>query len=167
MATDRALSKEQKQGALASVAGTAPILNPAQVVIDAESRDDGYLKTGTENAATNVAETQIGWLPRQGLLRSVRIIPPSNVANDNTNNVLFTVAVRSSPAYNVATTVATYNTSTQLQGALVSFTPGAAAIVPAAAQIPANAVLTLTITKGGSGQLVPALTTVHWDVEEN
>ena len=167
MATDRALSKEQQQGALASVAGTQPIVNPAQVVIDKESRDDGYLKTGTENAATNVPETQLGWLPRQGLLRTFKVISPSNVANDNTNNVLFTVAVRVPPAYNVATTIATYNTSTQQQGFLQSFLPGGAAIVAAQAQLVAQSVLTLTITKGGTGQVVPPLTTVHWDVEEN
>lgn len=160
--TDREILKLQQAGAL-KTAGTT---NADGAVAKAHSRTLGVEKFGTENAATGVSETVGRVVNNKSRLQGLKILTQTNIANDNSDNVKFTFSKRTS-AGATQTTLGTWNTATSQQGAITKNVPASVTVVANAdAVIDAGSVLTYTITKGGSGQLVDNPTEFEFELEE-
>lgn len=166
--TDRSWAKEQAAGTISGLSPTY-VVNPVTVVSDMESRTRDVVKTGSENAATNAAETPAFVVARKSQLKNAYLVPLANVANSNTDFTVITLSKRTA-AGGSQTTVATWNSSTTGQGAAgtsVALASQAFAVVPNAdAVIAAGSVVTYTITKTGAGQLITQYSTIHVDLEE-
>lgn len=161
MATDRVYLKNQQSGMLQTTGAS----NAISEVSAAHSRTHHIQKTGTENAATNVAETVGLVLNRKVQISSVKLLTGTNVTNDTSNYAVITLSKRTS-AGATQTTVATYNTHTNAQGAITLNVPASFSVVANSdSVVAAGSILTYTITKAGSGQAV-AFSVLAVDVEE-
>ncbi len=150
MATDREYLKQQQAGML----NTTGAVNARPEVNSAHSRTFHIQKVGTENAATNVAETVALVVARKAQLSSAKYLTGTNVANDATDYSVVTLYKRTSAGAS-QTTVATYNTATAAQGAIVLQVPASfSAVTNADATIAAGSILTYAVKKYGAGKLV-------------
>lgn len=145
--TDRQYLKAQQAGALTTSGAT----NAVGEVSNAHSRTVQILKTGTENAATNVAEYFAAYVKRKANVRSVDFMSATSVANDSTNYAVISVYQGAS-----ATVVASWNTHTSAQGAITGKAVASMPLSSTAANlaVAANTSLSYGIKKYGSGQLV-------------
>lgn len=163
MPSDRAIFKERQTGQ-AQTYGLANSNSPSVVVADIHRRSLVVAKTGTENAATNVAETAACVVNRAARVRSVKYLGAANVAQSTSDFVVMTISKRT--AGGSATTVATYNSHNSAQGAITQYSPASFSVASNGAEaLAAGDALTFTITKSGSGQAVGA-GTFTVDVEE-
>lgn len=159
MATDRVLIKTAQAGQFNSVA-----VNAADAVNAMHSRVYQCHKSGTENAATNVAETGLAVIERKAQLKTVKYVTGTNVAHNATDYVLVTIKKRT--AGGAATTVATWNTHTSAQGAITQWSPASFSVVTSSdAVIAADDALTYTVAKYGDGKEL-AIGVFAVDVEE-
>lgn len=158
--TDREIIKERQVGQAQSygLAGA-----PKDAVAAAHSHTRDFAKVGTENAATNVAETLMYVVNRKGLTKTVKYLTGTNVATDNTDYVVFKVSKSTAGAASVQ--VASYNTHGGAQGAMTANIPASFSVVSNAdAVIAASDTLHYTVTKVGAGKAV-AIGTISVDIE--
>lgn len=149
MATDREYLKAQQAGAL----NTTGASTPRSEVNQAHSRTFHIQKTGTENAATNVAETFAIVVPRKSHVNSVKYLTGTNTAADTTDYALISLYKGTS-----ATVVATYNTHTSAQGAITEKVAAAFSLssTDSALTLDAGSVLSFGIGKYGNGKAIAA-----------
>lgn len=165
MATDREYLKRQQAGMLNTSGTTSDAVTVRSAVNAAHSRTHHIQKTGTENAATNVAETVGLVIARQAQLASAKYLTGTNVANDSSNYVVITLSKRTSAGAS-QTTVASYNTHTSAQNQITLNVPAAFSLVTNTdSVIAAGSILTYTVNKYGSGQAV-AVGVLAVDLEE-
>jgi len=164
--TDRDKIKDQEEGVYLSAAG---ISNAKEAVAQRECRPFPFLKTGTENAATNVAESPICLAPHKCRAKKIGIQAASNVTSNASNYTLIKFFHRTNA---VSTCFATWNTAPAAQGALTTSDPGVMStaatglVVNSDANIPANAGIYYTIDKYGTGQAIATLSTFTLWLEE-
>ena len=103
-------------------------------------------------AATATAETPIGQCGAACTISAIRIVPQAALTGDNANNA--TILIQKRTGAGGPTTVATI-TTTVANGNWVAFVP--VNIPLTTANVLAGDVLTVTISKGGTGVVVPAL----------
>ncbi len=149
MATDREILKLQQIGSLT----TTDCTDARATVAAANSTTRSFLKTGTENAATNVAETLM-FSVRNKSKPTVYFTTPTNVAADNTNYLIFKINKKTAGATSVL--VASWNTHGGAQGAMTTHIPAAFVnVANADAIIAAGDTLHYLITKAtATGELV-------------
>lgn len=158
--TDRELRKQQEAGQL----GTAGASNARAEVNKIHRRSRDFMKTGTENAATNVAATLMFTVKRQTATAAIDYLTGTNVANDTSDYLVITVTKQT--AGTNSKTVATYNTHTSAQGAIVANIPASFSVVGNSDSVlDANDTLHYAITKYGSGKQI-AIGTFTFDGEE-
>ncbi len=160
--TDREIIKERQAG-VAQAYGLAA--TPKAAVAAVHTRAYVGVKTGTENAATAVAETVLFSVPRKGVAKTVKYINGTNIAASLTDFAY--IVVGKSTAGAASTVIATWNTSaTAVGGAMTKWVPAAFTVAPNAdANIAAGDVITFTITKSTAGKLIdPGVFMV--DIEE-
>lgn len=158
--TDREYLKMQQAGAL----GTTGASNAVTEVARAHRRSRDFMKTGTENAETNVAATLMFTVRRKTKVSEVLYLTGTNVVADTSHYLLFTVTKRTAGAAGV--TVATYNSHNSAQGSIVENVPAAFSVVGNADSVlAAGDTLHYAITKAGSGKAL-AIGTVTVDGEE-
>ncbi len=113
MATDRAILKLQHEGVL-TTAGLASTAKAA--VAAAHTRSYVFPKVGTENAATNVAETCMFTVRRAGKPAGVYFTGGGSIAGNATDYALLTVEKMTAGV--AAGIVASYNTHTSAQSSI-------------------------------------------------
>lgn len=129
--------------------------------IHTRSRD--CAKVGTENAATNVAETVMFTVNRKSK-PTVKYLTGTNSAQDASNYLVFTISKKTAGASK--TTVATYNTHNSAQGSIVKDIPASFSVVANSdSTIAAGDALFYEITKVGTGVAL-AIGTITVDLEE-
>ncbi len=148
--TDREIIKQRQAGQAGSynLAGSAV---DAVAAMHTHSRD--CAKTGTENAATNVAETVMFVSNRKGQTKTVKYLNGTNVAANTTDYMVMTVAKSTAGA--ASTPIATYNTAaTAVGGAITKWIPASFIVSPNADSVVAvGDVVTYKILKYGAGQV--------------
>lgn len=166
MATDRSIYKVQQVGALNSIASSTA--NAIAAVADEATRAYCWTKAGAENSSNNVLETAMFVVNRAGRLKTVKIVANTAVAANATNGFVCTVTKRTAAAPATAVPVATLNTDTAAQGALVAFAAASFSVVTSTdANVAVGDVLTFKCTKFGSGSLLDGGSCVVADVEES
>jgi hypothetical protein len=159
MATDREILKNQQLGALV----TTDASSPRTAIEDTHRHSRDFMKTGTENAATNVASTLMFTVKRKSKTRAVNYLTGTNVASNASNYVVITVQKQTAGAS--ATTVATYNTAPSAQGAITTNIPAAFSVVTNTdGTLAADDTLHYIVEKYGTGQAV-AIGTFTFDGE--
>lgn len=164
MPTDREYFKRIQKGQFTSEnLASAPLTEITEV----HSRTREISKFGTENAATNVAETGGLVLARKSKLRSVKLLTGTNVASDNTDYVVVTISKRLSNGAS-QTTLATLNTHGGANGAITRYVPIAFTLTSTGAdlEIASGSAITYTVTKAGSGKALGGDTVFSLDFEE-
>lgn len=148
--TDRTIFKKMQSGSL----GTSGAANAIGEVAEIHTRSHSIPKTGTENAATNVAETPLTFVKRKAQCQGFKYTTGTNVASNATNYLVVTINKRDG-AGGAAVTLATYNTHPSAQGAITQWQPAAFSVVSNAdATVAAGSVLTYQVGKLGTGQLL-------------
>jgi len=149
--TDREIIKEREAGTAQSfgLAGT-----PKAAVAAKHTRAYVGVKTGTENAATGVAETAMFVVDRKSIAKTVKFINGTNIAASTSDWTYLVVGKSTAGA--ASTVFATWNTgATAVGGAVTKWIPASFIVSPNAdATIAAGDVITYTITKGGAGKLI-------------
>jgi hypothetical protein len=158
MATDRTIHFQVAAAQLGSTQAT----DPEGCAEDLDCRTIRIQKTGTENAATNVAETIGGTVLRAAKIKAVKLLTGTNVAGDNTDYLVITVSKRTGAT---KTTVATCNTHLGAQGNITQFVPESFSLVAAAQNLAIDDVLTFEITKAASGKAL-AVSEIAVDIQE-
>jgi hypothetical protein len=159
MATDRTIHYQVVSAQLGSTQAT----DAEGCADDLDCRTIRILKTGTENAATNVAETIGGTVFRAAKVKAVKLLTGTNVAGDNTDYLVITVSKRTGAT---KTTIATCNTHLGAQGDITQFVPESFSLVAAAQNLAVNDVITYEITKAASGKQLAALSEIAVDIQE-
>ncbi len=165
--TDRSRIKQQQEGQFLTAGG---MTDGKLAVRHLHSRGlQGATKTGTENAATNVAQTPaLGYQFRKVKVRGIGITTFSNIATNNTSYNVFkfykTVA-------GTSTLIGSWNTHGGAQGAITLGTPaviavGTGLITNSDAEIAVGASIDYVITKVSAGQLVDPGMLFDFDLEE-
>src|SRR5678809_577281 len=80
--TDRDKANDQLEGTIVTASGMVDAKTCAR---DINSRYGQFLKTGTENAITNVAESPMSWVPRKSRVRGLAIQVTTNIAANATD----------------------------------------------------------------------------------
>lgn len=163
MATDRELLKQAQSGHIGSIGATDPIGEVGKSHV----RPRDFLKTGTENASTAVAESPMFVVNRKSKLVAADLHTGTNVATDNTNYLVVKVYKRDSAGANQLL-VASINTHGGQQGAVTQWVAKDFSLNTTSDTnvIAAGSVLTYEITKAGSGQALATLTEFTFDLEE-
>lgn len=118
--TDREYLKMQQAGAL----NTSGATNAVTAVASAHTRTIHILKTGTENAATNVAEWFGGVVTRKSKVKGVYYTSATAIANDTSDYVVIKAFQGTS-----ATLLGSWNSHTSAQGATTAKTPASFSLV--------------------------------------
>jgi glucose-6-phosphate dehydrogenase assembly protein OpcA len=153
MATDRTLLKNFQKGQLL----TAGLSNSSSAVDYTHQHTRDFLKTGTENAATNVAESPMHRTISTSTRRIVGVVllPTANVASDNTDYVVINFYKRIS---GTSTRVAWWNTHGGANGALTGLSAHACNVVSNSDKVVAGgAIMTYNIAKYGAGKAIDPL----------
>jgi hypothetical protein len=164
MTTDREYLKQAQSGHIASTGAAAPITEVGY----AHTRARDFMKTGSENAATNVAESAMFVVNRKSKLVAADLHVPSNVATSNTDYLTLKVYKRDSAGANQLL-VASYNTHGGAQGAVTQWIAKDFSINTTSDThvIAAGSVLTYEIVKGSAtGVALPTLSIFSFDLEE-
>lgn len=162
--TDRKRIKDLQEGVHVAIAG---ITNARTSTHELHRRTRDFLKVGSENAATNVAETYLGTVHRKSKAKNIGITS-TNVATDNTDYTVIKFFKRKA---GVSTLVGSWNTHGGAQGALTDQGPNlialnAGLITNSDAEFAENSMFTYTITKAGAGKAIPQYATFSPDFEE-
>ncbi len=162
MATDRSIVKLRREGTN-SAFGLAS--DPSVVTADQDRRQRDFIKTGSENAATNVAEATCFSVLRKSKLKAVSFLEVANITASNTDYTVIKVYWRGGET---ATLLASYNTSGTGQGAVTRFVPATFNINVTSDNhiLAANSVVSYELVKGGNGKAISANTPISFDFEE-
>ena len=163
--TDRKKIKDQQKGEFVTTAGIA---DADAAVVAMHSRYLSYARTGSENAATNVAEVPMGINHRLSRLRGAYLTADAAVANDGTdyNKVYVFAFPAAGGALGAGTLVASWNTHTSAQSAITANAKHSMSLVTAAAaSIAADSVFTMKIGKTGAGKAMTNIA-ITLDLEE-
>ncbi len=158
--TDRELVKLAQVG---QAQGLGLAAAPKTAVQALHTRSHHCVKVGTENAATNVAETVMFTVNRKGLPLSVKYVTNSAVAGNATDYVLITVQKRVAGVDGGI--VASWNTHTSAQSSIAALVP-VTFVANADQTIAAGDVLTYTCRKVAAGKLLDAPAAFTVDIEE-
>ena len=123
-------------------------------------------RTGTENAATNVAETSFAVVPRKAQVKAIYLQSKASVSNSNTDHNKLYVYKRTS-AGATAVLLGSWNTATAAQSAVTAFAANSLSLSSTSTDlaIDAGAVLTYHVGKFNAGQAMGEFS-VTVDVEE-
>jgi len=163
--TDRKKIKDQQKGEFLTAAG---ISDADAAVVAMHSRHFNYARTGSENAATNVAEVPMGIVHRLSRCRAVYFTSDAAVANDTSDydTVYVYKFASTGGALGAGTLVASWNTHTSAQSAITANAKHSMSLVTAAAaSIAADSVLTMKVGKSGSGKVLTNFA-ITLDLEE-
>ena len=166
--TDRQYRKMQESGQLQTTGAATAILEVARM----HARPQPFLKTGSENASTNVAETNLTMVPNKSqfgtAVGQIAFISPTTITRDTSNYAVITVSKRTAGGSPV--TVGTWNTHNSAQGTITAWVPALLSIATANsgadATCAASDVLTYTIVKAGTGVQIPQYSTFTISPEE-
>lgn len=155
--TDRDKVKDQQEGEFLTA---KDIVSAKTAVQDMHSRTAcAHRKMGAENAATNVAELPIGFVPVKSKPRKIGIRVVTNIAADNSHYAVIHFYGRKA---GTSTLVGSWNTHGGAQGALTTAGPAVIStaatglITNAQSEIAADSDFTFDIQKVGNGQDVAA-----------
>lgn len=165
MATDRTIRKQQEAGVLNSPASSTA--NSLATIAAIHTRSLSWTKSGSENSSNNVAETAMFVVNRAAVVKSVKLLTNSGVANASADGFVVTVAKRTGAG--AAVTVATWNTdsATGAQGTITAFVAASLSVVTSSdSTLAAGDVLTFKCAKYGVGKLLDSPAAVVVDVEE-
>ena len=168
--TDRTIAKKLFAGTMVPAVTDAPTLASDR---DSDTRD--ITKTGSENAATNVAETFTTTVFRKVRPRAISILTGTNIASDNTNYVVISFFKRENSGAGAQTLLGSWNTHGAAQKGITlgvpavidkttGFVDNSDMVISASHSAPA--VISYSIGKLGSGQSVAQYTTFSIDFEE-
>jgi hypothetical protein len=147
--SDRTAVKKFQKGQFLGIKGVS---DAASIVNTIHQHARDFLKTGTENAATNVDESPMFTTGGTRVLKRFNIAPKSNVASDNTDYVVFKIFKRIN---STSTLVAFWNTHGGANGALTELNRHAANVVTNSdATVASSSSMTYKIEKYGAGQQV-------------
>ena len=147
--TDRDKIKKQQEGDYVTTAG---ISDAAGEVVKMHSRPYVIARTGSENAATNVAETPGCTIFRKSRIRDIRISSQDAVANDASHYDKVYVYKYTS-AGGSKTLIGSWNTATAAQGAITAFASHSLDLVASEVdEVDANSTITYHVGKTGNGQ---------------
>lgn len=162
MATDREILKLQQLGAFVTA---DQVVAPAAGISAAHSRTRDFTKVGTENAATNVAETLMFRVARKAKPAAIHWTSKSSVAGNATDYLLLTVSKGTAGAASVP--IASWNTHTSAQSSITGNVPAALVVVSNTdAIIAAGDILLYTIRKVSATGADIGLGTISVDLEE-
>lgn len=160
MPSDRQILKNQQAGALAS----SGAVDPNGEIVSYHTRANHIFKSGTENAATNVAETAGFRVRNKSTVKNIHLTTGTNVSNDATNYLRVYVYKRSSTGGS-QTLLGSWNTATAAQGAITQWTPASFSLVNNTdLDVDAGSCITYHVGKFGSGQTL-ALATITVELE--
>ncbi len=166
MATDRSIIKAIWAGLFRTAATTTTIVDPIGEVAKFNTRSLSHQRNGTENAATNIAETVFGVVNRKSLVKSLKLQTIGAVANDATAYDKIIVYKRTSAGAS-QTVLGSWNTATAAQGATTALAAHSLSLTSTTADltIAAGSVLTVHVGKFGNGQAIAEFS-VTADLEE-
>lgn len=166
MATDRSIIKAQQAGEFRTAATTSAIVDPIGEVAKIHTRSLTFQRIGTENAATNIAETVFGVVNRKSLVKTLKLQTIGAVANDATDYDKFYVYKRTS-AGATQTLLGSWNTATAAQGATVALAAQSMTLTSTTADltVTAGSVLTVHVGKFGAGKALTEFS-ITADLEE-
>lgn len=126
----------------------------ARSLLVADSKDGGWYQIADALAATTTSETAMSREKMHGVVTAVEFIGAAVTAS-NTDYAIITIAKRDG-AGGGATTIATYDTRITGNGAITAFVPASftLSVVAGALNLLETDVLTITVTKGGAGQVL-------------
>lgn len=161
--TDRQYRKYQEAGQLATTGASAATDEVAEI----HKRTLREKIASSANAATNVSETLVGWLPRKAQLKEGKLtVPTTNVAADGSNYFHLKVYKRTSAGAS-QTLIAEYNTHTSADGAVTRLTPATLNLVDNSdAVVNADSIVTYEVLKYGSGKAIDQYSMLELDFEE-
>lgn len=163
--TDRKKIKDQQEGEYKTTAG---ISSAHDAVVSMHSRYLNMSRTGSENAATNVAEVPGGIVHRLSRLRGAYLSADAAVANDSTDydTVYLYKFASTGGALGAGTLLASWNTHTSAQGAITANAKHSMSLVSAAAaSIAADSVITYKVGKTAAGKVLTNFS-ITLDLEE-
>ena len=147
--TDRKKIKDQQAGEFVTTAG---IVDAAGEVTKIHSRLLNWARSGSENAATNIAEAPGGCIKRLSKIKSITVVPLESVSNDTTNYDKIYVYKYNSTGGS-KTLIGSWNTHTSAQSAMTAFAKHTLSLVSSAcASVAADSPITYHVGKSGSGQ---------------
>ncbi len=164
--TDREIRKLQEAGQLTTGNAASGLTGSAATeVAKIHSRHHHFMKTGAENATTNVAETLAFNVRLKSKLSSLHYLTGTNVAADGTNYAVITAYKRTAGGSAVA--IASYNTHTNAQGAITLNVPAAFSVVANSdSTLAAGDTVHYAIVKSGAGGATVAIGTFSFLFEE-
>jgi hypothetical protein len=159
--TDREHIKKQQAGSFDSLG----LSDRDAAVAALHTRSHHIFKSGTENAATNVAETAGFVLNRKAKVTSIKLLTATTVANDASDYDKIYVYKRTSAGAS-QTLLGSWNTATAAQGAITANIPAELDLVDNSdLVVDAGSVITYHVGKFSSGKVL-ALATITVDTEE-
>ncbi len=164
--TDRKKIKDFESGVYLGIDGISAVPTAIQEI---HTRPRTFTKTGTENAATNVAESPMFFLKNRSRNRPMTIVTTANVATHNTDYIVVNFYKRLS---GTSVRLGSWNTHGGAQGAMTALEPSrilttaTGLVTNSDAEIATLSVLTYDIKKYGNGQEFPALSVFSFGMEE-
>lgn len=161
MATNRSILKAQQIGALV----TTDVTDAQAAIASAHTRYYNFTKVGTENAATNVAETPMFTVRHAAKTSSIYWLSKTTATGNATDYAVITVSKGTAGAATVP--VASWNTHTSAQGTITGNVPAALVVVSNAdASLSTNDALFYTIRKVSATGVDVGLGTITVGIEE-
>jgi hypothetical protein len=163
--TDRSIIKAFFKGLFRTAATSTAIVDSIGAAVDMDSRPYVMSRQGTENAATNVAETSGCVIERASKLRSIKLSSATAVTNSNNDHVVV-YAYKYTSAGASKTLLGSWNTATAAQSATTAFAAHSLSLVGGTASVlPAGSTISYHVGKFNAGQALANLA-LTVDVEE-
>lgn len=164
-ATDRARLKQLHRGQFVTNNSAS---DPLGEVAEFHKRQRDVRKLGTENAATNMAETPALYVKRKSILRQLIGLVSANAATNNTNYAVINFYKRLGSNGGSQTLLASWNTHGGGQGTLTANLPGTFSLASSSnCVIAAGSVITYEVIKTSSGVAIPSDSVFVLDLEED
>lgn len=165
MATDREYLKRLQTGQFTSENLAS---NAVGEIVELHKRTRSFVKIGSENAATNVAETPLGRVYRKSKLHAASLTTATtNIAGNNSDYLVLTVYKRTSAGAS-QTALVSWNTHLGATGSLTLSVPATGTLTSTVADrdIAAGSVLSYALVKAGNGKALDPGSAIDLDLEE-
>lgn len=164
-ATDRARLKQLHRGQFVT---NNSATDPLGEVAEFHKRQRDVVKLGTENAATNMAETPCFHVNRKSILRRVNGLPAATVTGNASNYAVVNVYKRLGSNGGSQTLLASWNSHTSAQSTMtINLSNNFSLAAAANTVIAAGSVVTYEVLKFGTGVAINADTKLTFDLEED
>jgi ABC-type hemin transport system substrate-binding protein len=163
--TDRSIVKAFFAGLLRTASTSTQIVDPVGAASVMSTRTQHMSRVGSENAATNVAETAGCVVNRASVLKSIKLTSATAVTNSNTDH-LVVYAYKYTSAGGSKTLLGSWNTATAAQSATTAFAAHSLSLVGGTANnIAAGSTISYHVGKFNQGQALANLA-LAVDLEE-